>query len=241
MCEPGAWGLDCSERRPSADGTFTRISEGPQALAAHTALYDESSDALYVFGGYDLNRARSELWRYAFANSAWQLLSNESSPHALQPAGRYSHAAVLYNNSIYLMGGIVPSLAGDYADRAAVYNGSLNVADADPTLTSNETWRFRLDDQSWDQPDLLFSGGPLPPLSGHSMTLVDSTAVIIGGATGVGLFSTRIFHWDLATHTLIAVNPSGAPAIQVWAGLKIKLSQEKRRTGRGKCYVISYP
>lgn len=39
--------------------------------AAHTAVYDESSDSLFVFGGYDLNFVLGHLEVYHFNTSSW--------------------------------------------------------------------------------------------------------------------------------------------------------------------------
>lgn len=40
--------------------------------AAHTAVYVNETDALYVFGGYDLNHILGDLEVYRFSTSQWE-------------------------------------------------------------------------------------------------------------------------------------------------------------------------
>ncbi|EDW52069.1 GM16709 [Drosophila sechellia] len=47
-------------------------AEGMTARAAHSAVYMEDEDALYVFGGYDLNNVISTLQIYRFSTSQWE-------------------------------------------------------------------------------------------------------------------------------------------------------------------------
>ncbi|XP_055375614.1 multiple epidermal growth factor-like domains protein 8 isoform X2 [Condylostylus longicornis] len=47
-------------------------NEGFTKRASHTAIYLEERDALYVFGGYDLNNVLSSLEIYNFSKSRWE-------------------------------------------------------------------------------------------------------------------------------------------------------------------------
>lgn len=40
--------------------------------AAHSAVYINDTDALYVFGGYDLNSVLGDLVIFRFNNSQWE-------------------------------------------------------------------------------------------------------------------------------------------------------------------------
>lgn len=40
--------------------------------AAHTAVYINEVDSLYIFGGYDLNRVLDNLEIYRFNTSQWE-------------------------------------------------------------------------------------------------------------------------------------------------------------------------
>lgn len=40
--------------------------------AAHSAVYINDTDALYVFGGYDLNSVLGDLVVFRFNNSQWE-------------------------------------------------------------------------------------------------------------------------------------------------------------------------
>lgn len=48
------------------------IHDGFFPRAAHSAVYLEETDALYVFGGYDLNRVMRSLQIYRFETSSWE-------------------------------------------------------------------------------------------------------------------------------------------------------------------------
>lgn len=45
---------------------------GMTPRAAHTAVYVNETDALYVFGGYDLNHILGDLEVYRFSTSQWE-------------------------------------------------------------------------------------------------------------------------------------------------------------------------
>lgn len=45
---------------------------GLRPRAAHTAVYDSDSDALYVFGGYDLNNVLGDLSIFRFSTNRWE-------------------------------------------------------------------------------------------------------------------------------------------------------------------------
>ncbi|EDW76175.2 uncharacterized protein Dwil_GK15317 [Drosophila willistoni] len=47
-------------------------AEGMTPRAAHTAVYMDDEDALYVFGGYDLNHVITTLQIYRFSSSQWE-------------------------------------------------------------------------------------------------------------------------------------------------------------------------
>ncbi len=46
--------------------------DGFVARASHTAVYNELTDSLYVFGGHDLNKVLDILQIYRFKTSSWE-------------------------------------------------------------------------------------------------------------------------------------------------------------------------
>lgn len=51
---------------------MSTIQGGLSPRAAHTAVYINETDSLYVFGGYDLNNVLGALQIYRFNKSAWE-------------------------------------------------------------------------------------------------------------------------------------------------------------------------
>ncbi|XP_063223363.1 multiple epidermal growth factor-like domains protein 8 [Bacillus rossius redtenbacheri] len=75
-CAPGYSGRACSLHRTNSPGNrwhwLSRSNSGLLPRAAHTAVYHNETDALYVFGGYDLNRVLGDLAVYRFETSQWE-------------------------------------------------------------------------------------------------------------------------------------------------------------------------
>jgi N-acetylneuraminic acid mutarotase len=76
VCRPGYSGQSCSLYERDNTGNkwhwLSHSEGGLQPRAAHTAVYIESTDSLYVFGGYNLNHILSGLEIYSFKNSTWR-------------------------------------------------------------------------------------------------------------------------------------------------------------------------
>ncbi|XP_030761458.1 multiple epidermal growth factor-like domains protein 8 isoform X2 [Sitophilus oryzae] len=76
ICRSGYSGRSCSlpEKSPS-DGRWhylAQTGEGLRPRAAHSAVYVGITDALYVFGGYDLNHVLADLEVYNFQTNSWR-------------------------------------------------------------------------------------------------------------------------------------------------------------------------
>ncbi|XP_001814936.2 multiple epidermal growth factor-like domains protein 8 [Tribolium castaneum] len=95
VCKPGFSGQACSlYQRDNVGNKWHWLSHsegGLQPRAAHTAVYIESTDSLYVFGGYNLNQILSNLEIYSFKNSTWrdengQILPDKGLLNAINPS-----------------------------------------------------------------------------------------------------------------------------------------------------------
>lgn len=51
---------------------MSHSESGLKPRAAHTAIYVQETDSLYIFGGYDLNYILSDLEVYRFSTSQWE-------------------------------------------------------------------------------------------------------------------------------------------------------------------------
>lgn len=75
-CHPQYSGEACSLDKADSKGNkwhwLSRAESGFSARAAHTAVYYNETDSLYVFGGYDLNKVLGDLVIYNFKSSHWE-------------------------------------------------------------------------------------------------------------------------------------------------------------------------
>ncbi|KAH8377850.1 hypothetical protein KR093_007479 [Drosophila rubida] len=73
-CSPGYSGRLCDLSDNPAGSSWRWLAtdaEGMTPRAAHTAVYIEDEDSLFVFGGYDLNNVINTLQIYRFRTSQW--------------------------------------------------------------------------------------------------------------------------------------------------------------------------
>ncbi|XP_028050046.1 multiple epidermal growth factor-like domains protein 8 isoform X7 [Monomorium pharaonis] len=75
-CKPEYSGQSCSLHQTNPEGNrwhwLSHSESGLRPRAAHTAIYVQETDSLYVFGGYDLNYILSDLEVYRFSTSQWE-------------------------------------------------------------------------------------------------------------------------------------------------------------------------
>ncbi|ODN01460.1 putative protein tag-53 [Orchesella cincta] len=156
-CINGYRGNDCSqiERRGFWE-VVTPTSEVPLGSASHCSVL--VNDYLWVFGGSRLNLEPKEsvLQRYDFTENTWETIrpKGESSPPAL-----YGHSCVVFENKVYLYGG--------------VYDGKFGNRDISKSL-----WVFDINSKTWSEASVKPSQckkrmcGPLH-LSGHSAVVIN--------------------------------------------------------------------
>lgn len=92
----------------SDNGLWTEMNPAldlPLARYGHTAvmLNTNSSEKMYIFGGYDGNSYMNDVWEYdpASGEGAW----TKKVPTGTYPAVRYRHTAVSINSKMYVFGG----------------------------------------------------------------------------------------------------------------------------------------
>lgn len=75
-CHNKFTGQACSLHKHDTNGNkwhwLSQSNVGLAPRAAHTAIYVNTTDSLYVFGGYDLNHILSSLQIYSFERSRWE-------------------------------------------------------------------------------------------------------------------------------------------------------------------------
>lgn len=76
ICHNGFSGQTCSLRKHNPEPSqWHFISNSTMSFtkrAAHSAVYDEKSDSVFLFGGYDLNNVLGNLEVYRFNTSTWE-------------------------------------------------------------------------------------------------------------------------------------------------------------------------
>ncbi|XP_017786408.1 PREDICTED: multiple epidermal growth factor-like domains protein 8 isoform X2 [Nicrophorus vespilloides] len=85
ICNPGFSGQACSLSDEDVLGNkwhwLSHSEGGLTKRAAHTAVYVDQTDSLYVFGGYNLNKILGDLEIYDFKNSSWIDENGHPLPH----------------------------------------------------------------------------------------------------------------------------------------------------------------
>ncbi|XP_041081633.1 multiple epidermal growth factor-like domains protein 8 [Polyodon spathula] len=228
-CDSGflAQSCDLSLNDNQGAGSWYTVSSGDSTFSPRTAaagVFINTTNALYVFGGFDLNQALGDLVTYNFTSNRWE-------ERARGPAARHSHTAVQWAGTMVIFGGQLSdgSLAGDvwqYSPMADSWSqlsqsespgaprlanhasavvdehlyvfGGRSVED----LFSSELYRFSLLSPHWErvQP----AGGKAPAAAGHSMVFYppSRTLLVYGGhRPSTARFSVRVnttdsFHVD---------------------------------------------
>jgi len=88
-CHEGFGGRECAwPLAAAASGQWTWVArEGLRPRAAHSAAYVAAADALYVFGGHDLNHVLAHLQAFDFKNGQWNATDTTQGPEP-----RFAHA-----------------------------------------------------------------------------------------------------------------------------------------------------
>ncbi|XP_019220014.1 multiple epidermal growth factor-like domains protein 8 [Oreochromis niloticus] len=173
VCKPGFVGQSCQLGlyNDSGAGKWWRVSEENPYTPPRTGsagVYLSSTGAMYLFGGFDLNRALGDLIKYNFTSNQW-----ESRSYGHSPVARHSHTAVEYMGKMVIFGG-------------ELANGSL----------ANDVWMYRPLNDDWQQ--LGFSTSPgAPKLANHAAAIVDSYLYVFGGRTDQDMFSSTLYRFGL--------------------------------------------
>ncbi|XP_074538910.1 multiple epidermal growth factor-like domains protein 8 isoform X3 [Halichoeres trimaculatus] len=173
QCNPGFLGHSCqlSFHDDSGAGQWWRVSEENPYTPPRTGsagVYLSSAGAMYLFGGFDLNRALGDLIKYNFTSNQW-----DSRSYGHSPVARHSHTAVEWMGNMVLFG-------GELAD------GSL----------ANDVWMYRPLHDDWQQLGFSNSHGA-PKLANHAAAVVDNYLYVFGGRTEEDMFSSSLYRFGL--------------------------------------------
>uniref|UniRef100_A0A8C4SXY5 Multiple EGF like domains 8 n=1 Tax=Erpetoichthys calabaricus TaxID=27687 RepID=A0A8C4SXY5_ERPCA len=185
QCKPGFIGQSCdlSLRDNQGAGSWYEVSPGNGSLSPRTAaagVFLNTTNALYIFGGFDLNNAMENLVIYNFTSNHWEQLMCNSLPDA-----RHSHIAVEWLGNMVIFGG-------------ELANGSL----------ASDVWMYSPLNNSWKE--LSHSNAPgAPKLANHAAAVVNNHLYVFGGRTNEDMFSSELYRFALESKLWELVQPSG--------------------------------
>ncbi|XP_043935354.1 multiple epidermal growth factor-like domains protein 8 [Protopterus annectens] len=185
QCDSGYIGQKCDLSLLDNQGTanWYNVSASdpkftPRSAAAGVFL--NTTNALYIFGGFDLNTALGDLVLYNFTTNSWE--RKVLSP---SPAPRHSHVAVEWRGNLVVYGG-------------ELANGSL----------ANDVWLYNPLNNRWRELALSNSQSP-PRLASHAAALVSDWMYIFGGRSETDTFSSSMHRFHLLTWIWEVIFPAG--------------------------------
>ncbi|XP_067365540.1 multiple epidermal growth factor-like domains protein 8 isoform X2 [Channa argus] len=155
----------------SGAGQWWRVSDGNPYTPPRTGsagVYLSSTRSMYLFGGFDLNRALGDLIKYNFKSNQW-----ESRSYGHSPVARHSHTAVEWMGNMVIFGG-------------ELANGSL----------ASDVWMYRPSHDDWQQLGFSNSRGA-PKLANHAAAVVENYLYVFGGRTEEDMFSSSLYRFGL--------------------------------------------
>ena len=121
----------------------------------HTAVLDETSASMVIFGGFQGGERVNEVAFYNLKTNVWQkvVYANE----ALVPSARSGHSAVAHQGHMYVFGG-----------------------KSDKSVKLNDLWQFNLQTHTWKRASVVDDVQP-EVRSGHSSCVYDNMIIVFGG------------------------------------------------------------
>ncbi|KPI93788.1 Multiple epidermal growth factor-like domains protein 8 [Papilio xuthus] len=219
QCKKGYSGESCSLKKNDKEGNswhwLSHTESGMTKRAAHTAVYVNHTDSLYVFGGYDLNRVLGLLEIYKFSTSQWY--NENGSVLRRYPTTEENDKSLL---TLFTKGNIDGSW--QIGNRSSLFNlllASFSHHDKTtlplmytPTPYSESYLQFT------DRPEFLSSGiktniSKPEPRYGHAACSFWTGFILYGGKLSDGSLSSELWYYDAVYNswTLRAVNSTFTP------------------------------
>ncbi|KAL4708142.1 hypothetical protein ACJJTC_009921 [Scirpophaga incertulas] len=218
ICKKGYSGESCSLKNNDKKGNswhwLSRTEGGMTRRAAHTAVYVNETDSLYVFGGYDLNKVLGVLEIYRFSTSQWydehgkvlkRYPTNDEMDKSLltifKKGNKDGNWQVSNGTSLFNL--ILSSLSNQE-------KSTLPLMYYSPTTYSESYLQFT------DRPELVTSKSNYSkpePRYGHSACAFGDGFVLYGGKLSDGSLSSELWQYDVKTNMwlLRAVNSTFTP------------------------------
>ncbi|CEG46013.1 Kelch repeat-containing proteins [Plasmopara halstedii] len=129
-------------------------------------------DSLFVFGGFDGDRRLNDFYSYNFLTQTWTDVFVNAGQ---SPTPRFGHAAVVYDNEMYIFGG-----NDNHYDRESLSSrSSSEYGRPDSGRHVNDMHSFSLETNSWS---LIRATGEVPyPRDGASIVVYNHNGLLFGG------------------------------------------------------------
>ena len=165
----------------------------PPALTSVSMAYDELSDHIVLFGGYDGTKYINETWSYNYTSNNWTNMKPVNAPSA-----RYGHAMEYDSNH----------------DQIILFGGS------DGTKNLNDTWAYDYDNNNWTNISPVI--GPSPRRASMITYDSQSDLMILFGGC-VSIASSQYFNetwtFDYDNKLWTNVTTSTRPSARIGPGI----------------------
>lgn len=163
---------------------------GPTNRRGHSAILYASS--MYIYGGFeDFRGSSGQLWEFNLITQRWEL-KNLSSTSACHPEPRHSHSAIVYNDNMYIYGGL---------------------SNLKPL---SDLWRWNWRDKRWYKERT--RGASPGQLHGHTAIQAFGSMFVFGGERN-GRTSRSLWRLNLSNMSWQKVKPKGPrPSPTTWHG-----------------------
>lgn len=163
---------------------------GPTNRRGHSAVM--YSNSMYIYGGFeDFRGSSGQLWEFNMLTQRWDL-KNLSSTSACHPEPRHSHSAIVYNDSMYIYGGL---------------------SNLKPL---SDLWRWNWRDKRWFKER---TRGTSPgQLHGHTAIQAFGSMFVFGGERN-GRTTRSLWRLNLSNMSWQKIRPKGPrPSPTTWHG-----------------------
>ncbi|TDH68635.1 hypothetical protein CCR75_000937 [Bremia lactucae] len=166
----------------------------PCQRRSHSAVVYK--DSLFVFGGYDGDRRLNDFYSYNFLTQTW---TNVFVNAGHQPTSRYGHAAVVYDNAMYVFGGS----DSHYGRDSASSRNSSDYGRSESGRHVNDMYSFNLETNTWSS--LRVTGEVPYPREGASMVVYKESCLLYGGYDhDLGYLSdVHVYHFETRVWTCL--------------------------------------
>lgn len=163
---------------------------GPTNRRGHSAIIYASS--MYIYGGFeDFRGSSGQLWEFNLITQRWEL-KNLSSTSACHPEPRHSHSAIVYNDNMYIYGGL---------------------SNLKPL---SDLWRWNWRDKRWYKERT--RGASPGQLHGHTAIQAFGSMFVFGGERN-GRTTRSLWRLNLSNMSWQKIRPKGPrPSPTTWHG-----------------------